>query len=135
MNFKLNPNPFSQSKVKPSRLSSLLLPPTPIITHHILTAKYLLSASHRANSGAGQIHPGFPALGFLYVLSPSLGIFFSLLILCVPFHLLDSASMTLSQSVLPEALHWRRNITSSHPYSPPSSLVFAFFIALVATGN
>lgn len=94
MNFKLNPNPFSQSKVKPSRLSSLLLPPTPIITHHILTAKYLLSASHTASSGAGQIHPGFPALGFLYVLSRSLGIFFSLLIRFVPFHLLDSASMT-----------------------------------------
>lgn len=81
----LNPNPFSQSKMKPSRLSSLLLSPTPIITHHILTAKFLLSARHRANSGAGQIHPGFPALGFLYVLSPSLGIFFSLLILCCSF--------------------------------------------------
>lgn len=64
MNFKLNPNPFSGSKVNPCRLSSAYFSHLPhIITHHVLTVMYSLSPSHRAMSGAGQIRWGLSHLG------------------------------------------------------------------------
>lgn len=109
--------------------TELCLPLLPIPHHH--SPLYSLCTRHRASQKLIKCTEVLPTLAFPFCL----GFSSFCLSLIIPFNL-SGLSINVSFSKSPsESPNLKRNTPSLHLYSPPSSLVSASLIAVMATGN